>query len=455
MPDLVSNEPSWLTARRTRAADLASNLELPSFKGTLGWEFTDLSALDIDSYEPAEPAEVWNGEAGQLFEGLEHGLSLTQVDAASAEVDGLPDSPDEPLAMPLDAAAERFPELVERHLGTVVSDDDPFVARNQRSWSGGAFVYVPAGKRLEAPALITALQGQPGTGLEWRTLIVLEEGAEAEVWESTSRVHRPLSLPFLSLQYLYSHAENDGSVGGGESNAPQNVACRKCDWGPSVFDVRHNIVGSVVYALPFGKGQQFATSGFASVLLGGWTLSGMNLWHTGHPLDVTLDIPASFVPDGNNSNTRPDVVPGVSVIPAGQGVNNWVNPAAFMAPPTDANGNLLRFGNAGRGLVRAPITWQTDISLARTFKLTERVGLEFTAQAFNIFNHDQYADPNNLSLTYNPPDATHAQGYITVPAGFGQITSIANFNSNSDKFAVDNTGSGLPRELQFAVRVTF
>jgi hypothetical protein len=214
-------------------------------------------------------------------------------------------------------------------------------------------------------------------------------------------------------------------------------------------------VASGVYALPFGKGKEFAQTGLASALLGGWTLSGINTWHTGHPLDVTMNIDSSYVPDGNNSNIRPDVVAGVPVVPGNQGVNNWVNPAAFTAPPTDANGNLLRFGDAGRGLIRAPITWQTDISLSRTVKVTEHVGLEFIAQAFNIFNHDQYADPGNLSLTYNPPDATHPQGYVTVPGGFGQITSIANFNNNSDKFVVDNTGSGLPRELQFAVKVIF
>ena len=259
----------------------------------------------------------------------------------------------------------------------------------------------------------------------------------------------------FALQYLYSHAENDGSVGGGESNAPQNVNCRKCDWGPSIFDIRHNVVTSLVYQLPFGRGKQFAQSGIASALLSGWTLSGFNIWHTGHPLDVTLNIDSSLVPDGNATNERPDVVPGVSVVPANQNPNNWVNPAAFTAPPSDSNGTLLRFGNAGRGLVRAPITWQTDISLSRTFKLTERLGFEVTAQAFNVFNHDQYADPNNLSLNYNPPDATHPQGYVTVPGGFGQITSIANFNANSDKFAVDNTGSGLPRQLQFAVRLIF
>jgi hypothetical protein len=133
----------------------------------------------------------------------------------------------------------------------------------------------------------------------------------------------------------------------------------------------------------------------------------------------------------------------------------WVNPAAFTAPPTDANGNLLQFGNAGRGLITAPNTWQTDLSLSRTFKLTERVGLEVIAQAFNVFNHDQYAHPTNLVLSYNPPDAAHPEGSVTVPGGFGHITSLVNFNGNSDKFAVDNTGTGLPRELQSAVRVSF
>src|SRR5581483_10969800 len=137
------------------------------------------------------------------------------------------------------------------------------------------------------------------------------------------------------------------------------------------------IVASAVYALPFGKGKQFAQTGLASALLGGWTLSGINVWHTGHPLDVTMDIDSSFVPNGNNQNVRPDVVQGVSVVPQNRNVNNWVNPAAFTAPPSDANGNLLRFGDAGRGLVRAPISWQTDIALSRMVKLTERIGLEF------------------------------------------------------------------------------
>jgi Fe-S cluster assembly protein SufD len=93
------------------------------------------------------------------------------------------DAPDEPFVLPLDVAAQRFPDLVEKHLGTVVDSEDPFVARNERGFAGGAFVYVPRGKRLAAPALITAVQEAAGSSLNWRTLVVLEEGAEAEVWE--------------------------------------------------------------------------------------------------------------------------------------------------------------------------------------------------------------------------------------------------------------------------------
>ena len=178
------SEPEFLAARRERAASLSETLELPSFKGTPGWEFTDLSGLDIDAYAPATDGDADAVErAEKLFQPFDGGVQLDQVDAVSAVLGSEVDAPTEPLVLPLDVAAERFPELVEKHLGTVVASDDPFVARNERGWSGGAFVYVPRGKRLDAPALITAVQEATGSALNWRTLIVLEEGAEAEVWE--------------------------------------------------------------------------------------------------------------------------------------------------------------------------------------------------------------------------------------------------------------------------------
>jgi Fe-S cluster assembly protein SufD len=136
--------------------------ELPQFKGVPGWEFTDLSKLDIDAYEPAPGG----GEAAPLFDDL---------DAAGDHGDAI--------VMPLDEAMRQHADLVDRHLGTAVSSDDPFVARNEAALGGGAFVYVPRGVTLEQPLSLTAVQSQPKTTLNWRVLVVLEEGASAEVWE--------------------------------------------------------------------------------------------------------------------------------------------------------------------------------------------------------------------------------------------------------------------------------
>jgi Fe-S cluster assembly protein SufD len=172
-----------LAARRERAASLVDQLELPEFKGTLGWEFTDLSGLDIDSFVPVDGGDASAVErVTRLFEPFDGSIELVQVDAAGVVTD-VPESPREPLVLPLSVAAERFPDLVEKHLGTVVASDDPFVVRNDRAFAGGAFVYVPAGRRLEAPVVLSAIQDVSGTALNWRTLIVLEDGAEAEVWE--------------------------------------------------------------------------------------------------------------------------------------------------------------------------------------------------------------------------------------------------------------------------------
>jgi Fe-S cluster assembly protein SufD len=122
--------------------------------------------------------------------------------------------------MPLAQAVEQHGELVDRHLGSVVTaTDDPFVARNAAEWEGGAFVYVPRGVKLEAPVLLTAVQQQAGAALNWRVLVVLEEGAEAEVWEQYVSVADGLfntvvelvvgenaNLRFVSAQDLDEHS---------------------------------------------------------------------------------------------------------------------------------------------------------------------------------------------------------------------------------------------------------
>jgi Fe-S cluster assembly protein SufD len=181
----VVREPEWLAARRSRAAELASALELPSFKGTPGWEFTSIAKYDAAAFAPARAGE---GDAGAvdrvqtLLEAPEGAVTLGQVDGLVLET---PDAvEDGPVVLPLSQAVERHPELVEPHLGTIVAgDQDVFTASNDAEWSGGAFVYVPRGVRVDAPILLTAIADAAGTALHRRTLIVLDEGAEAEVWE--------------------------------------------------------------------------------------------------------------------------------------------------------------------------------------------------------------------------------------------------------------------------------
>jgi Fe-S cluster assembly protein SufD len=154
------------------------DLPLPDFKGQPGWEFTELRRFDLASFPPPSGGDL-GVTAERVFS--PPGLELRQVDNAWTRV-AVPEGA--PLVMPLSQAVETHGALIDTHLGSVVTaTDDPFVARNAAEWEGGAFVYVPRNTRLDAPVLLTAVQAQQGAAMSWRVLIVLEEGAEAEVWE--------------------------------------------------------------------------------------------------------------------------------------------------------------------------------------------------------------------------------------------------------------------------------
>ena len=283
----------------------------------------------------------------------------------------------------------------------------------------------------------------------------------------------------LQTRYTYSHSINDGSVGGGESNGPENVNCLACDKGPSVFDIRHNFTANAVYELPFGPGKTYLnnSAGALGKIVSGWSVSSIGLWHTGHPLTVVMDLadnsitnPANpffnvntplaatlLLPDGNDQTTqRPDIVPGVPLYLPGAGHNGipLINPAAFKLPPQNAEGFFTRFGDEPNGLFRALPYWQIDFAIMKETRLTERLSMQFGVQAFNVLNHTQLGDPNQLTLNYN--DATGSTPASLVPKpNFGVITSTVNFNNNNDNVASPNTGTGLPRQLQFMLRFKF
>jgi hypothetical protein len=251
-----------------------------------------------------------------------------------------------------------------------------------------------------------------------------------DAWQTS--IHRQLRAGWsFSANYMWSHAINDDSTGGGETDYPEINTCRACDTASSDADIRHTFSANTVYRLPFGKGRPYLSqSRFGDALLGGWELSGTGTARSGIPVNVTITRDPSAVPDGLSiengaSFQRPNYVAGVSLVPGNQSINNWINAAAFTIP---ANGT---WGNAGRNLVRGPDFWQTDAALSRDFQINERLMLVFRVEAFNIFNRAQFGNPNgNFSS-----------------ASFGRITTTVNGTSA--------TGSGTPREFQFAVRLRF
>lgn len=244
---------------------------------------------------------------------------------------------------------------------------------------------------------------------------------------------------FIGGNYMYSHALDDGSVGSGDADAPQNIACFSCDYANSDFDSRHSGTASLVYDLPFGKGRMYLSSGnAANLLVGGWSINSLLIARAGFPVNILLSRPSSEMLDGNNVDQRPDRVPGVPLY-LGHSISNWLNPAAFSLPALDA------WGDAGRNLAVGPALWQDDAAVEKSFALSDRNHVIFRAESFNILNRAQYGQPSSaLSVTTNA--VTHART-LTVPSSFGKITSTVN--------SAGLVGTGTPRVLEFSLRVTY
>jgi hypothetical protein len=239
-------------------------------------------------------------------------------------------------------------------------------------------------------------------------------------------LHRRLARNFQwGTEYMWSHAINDGNLGGGEGAQPQIATCRACDRDDSAQDIRHTITSNWLFVLPFGPGQPYLNSGFASKILGGWESSGIWTMRTGRPLTVTIARSAAQAPDGNTSNQRPDLVPGVSVYPSGGPTfSQWLNPAAFAIPRPGT------WGNAGRVIGRGPRLAQVDFALQKVIPIVEQKEFVLRVEAFNIFNRTQAGNPGTT---------------LTSPATFGLVTSGLN----------RTIGTGTARQLQLAARFNF
>ncbi|MGA2184336.1 MAG: hypothetical protein ABSH47_15035 [Bryobacteraceae bacterium] len=206
---------------------------------------------------------------------------------------------------------------------------------------------------------------------------------------------------------------------------PQNVHNLAADRAPTSFDVKFINVTSVVYQLPFGKGRKCGSSmnPVFDAVVGGWELNGINTANTGTPLNVF------YAPSTANDVTglandyrgqaflRPNVSGGATSQSPSQWINTYFAGYTFTIPSASNP-----FGNLGRNAFRAPNFEQWDLAVDKSFHVTERVGLQFRSEFFNVMNHTNFGVPDTK----------------TTDAAFGTIRSTYP-----------------PRQIQFGLKATF
>jgi len=233
---------------------------------------------------------------------------------------------------------------------------------------------------------------------------------------------------YALIGYSYSRTYDNGlSDGlGSELSAPffPLPNWEKLDWALSQINLNNSFTASVIYDLPFGRGKQFGHdwNGATNSLLGGWQLTLIEKITSGFPdplINTANGSGVSFNAGGNGNNfNRPNQVAGCNPYAANHGLNQWINPACFVAAPAG------QLGNANRVPVTGPDFVNSDFSIIKQFALPwENMGLNFRAEFFNLFNHPQFGLPVND---------------VSAP-GFGSVNSTVNN----------------PRLVQFGLKLTF
>jgi len=186
----------------------------------------------------------------------------------------------------------------------------------------------------------------------------------------------------------------------------------KRDYYTTSLDRTQHIVVSAAYELPFGKGKPMATQGVGAAILSGWSVNGIFNHYSGTPFTVSASSASCNCP--GNSQTANLILPNVSTVGSGVGGQAYFNPLAY-APVTGPV-----FGTAGFNQLRGPGNTNMDLSLFRTFKITERFGLQLRAESMNVTNTPHFANPSGTNVSNM---SLNADGSVKSLGGFSQITT--------------------------------
>jgi hypothetical protein len=243
-------------------------------------------------------------------------------------------------------------------------------------------------------------------------------------------------LNFLS-SFTWSKNLESGSGGnsamsqnGGTTNPLDSWNLRK-EKSYSAMDLPFVFVTSAGYELPFGKGKPWASqNAVGRALLGGWQVNEIFTRQSGYPTDIRSGLVAATNQLFATFNV-PDAVQGVSMYLPNGGPDGYFNPSAFSQPGQVLNAKgvpLTKFGTLARRAGRGPATTNLDSSIFRTFSMSDRIHLQFRAEAFNLLNTPAFFLPSAASpaLTIGNPT-------------FGKL----------------NASSATGRQLQFGLKLLF
>ena len=197
-------------------------------------------------------------------------------------------------------------------------------------------------------------------------------------------------------------------------------------------DISQRLVISYVLDLPFGHGKAFANSfsGIANGVVSGWGVDGITTFQRGFPIKINWAGTQTALEGAGLgvANIRPDVTPGCNEKSGGGSLTSWFNTSCFAPPPQWGYGTEARVDPVLRG----PGINNFDFAIFKRTQIHEKLGIEFRAEFFNLFNHPYFNMPGN--------------GYDGTPTGngFGAITSTV------------QSGVASPERLvQFALKFVF
>jgi hypothetical protein len=231
----------------------------------------------------------------------------------------------------------------------------------------------------------------------------------------------------LTANYTYSHSLTNDIGFEGVSNIysnqyyEQNAYNMRAEWGPAGMDTRHNMSVTGVYDLPFGRGKRFGANSNLVVdgLLGGWKLSGSQIYYSGFPVTVSSPPNYSSIVNAYPGAARPDQLRPLKMLNRSVNAFYGTEVQGTSCGPDQDDGNCIfaqqsesAFGTVRPGSLRGPSFQNIDMGIAKSFAVWHEHRIDFRGDLFNAFNIADYA----------PPDSG-----MTDP-NFGQITGTIDGN---------------------------